>query len=122
MSLPIVTLEDHIEGDTFSGIPVIGPIIINGSAPGTAAARVQLSLQRVPYKTGAKVLFDSEEVEGSFPITIVDPDTWEFSVPEVSWENFTLPEGKYQGHLQITDISNVRLTTHDVRMEVKPDI
>lgn len=122
MSLPIVQLEDHTEGDTWDGIPVIGPIIINEAAPGVAAARVRLRFKRVPYGAGGEIAFDSDTVEGAHPITIVNPDTWEFLVPPVSYEDFTLPEGKYQGHLEITDVLGVRLTTHDVRMTVNPDI
>lgn len=119
MSIPIVNLADHIQGDTWPGIPVIGPILINGAQPGAAAARVQLSFTRINTATRVVVSFDSQSETGTFPINIVDAATWEFEIPEVDYGDFTVTAGKYEGHLIITDVLGKRITTHDVRMKVE---
>jgi hypothetical protein len=121
MAAPLVTLEYQTAGDTWEGIPVIGPIIINGSPPGVAAARARMKLSRVPFVAGAALSFDSEPGDSVLPITIVDADTWEFFVPEVPYTQFTLPPGDYVGHFEITDVNGKRLTTHKLKMEVGTD-
>jgi hypothetical protein len=112
----LVQLENHVAGDTWQGIPVIGPILINALQPGVAAQRVEMSLSRTP--TGPSFQFDTEAADGVLPITIVDADTWEFMVPPVGFDDFTVTPGKYEGHLAITDAAGERLTTHELRMTV----
>ena len=121
MPAALVTLEDHIAGDSWQGIPVIGPIIINEAQPGAAAARVRMTLNRTPMTTGARMMFDSDGGDGTYPITIVDAQTWEFTVPGVAYSAFTLPTGNYVGHLEITDVNGERLTTHEIHMEITTD-
>lgn len=113
----IVQLENHVAGDTWQGVPVIGPITINAQAPGVTAARVRMTLTRTP--SGPSVEFDSDA--GLLPITIVDEDTWEFTIPPVDFDDFPVTAGQYSGHLEITDASGERLTTHELRMTVLPD-
>ena len=115
--LPIVKLENHVAGDTWQGIPVIGPILINGLPPASPAERVRLTLRKVPAATGAEKIFDS----GLGNITIVNAATWEASIPEVPFANFTLPEGRYEGHLEFTDTAGVRLTTHEIHLSILED-
>lgn len=112
----IVQLAAHVEGDSWQGIPTIGPFVINDAPPATPAARVRLRLSRVPPVVGATREFDSlgEDAE----IEIVDAATWEFSLPRVHFSKFTLPAGKYEGQLEITDTNDYRMTTHEVRMVI----
>lgn len=121
MSLPLVKLEPHVAGDTWVGIPTIGPLLINGLQPGVAAARMRLTLTLSRSQTVASVEFDTEAGEGILPITIVDAATWEFTIPEVDFADFDLPAGIYEGHLEITDVNGVRLTTHHLVLPILPD-
>ena len=121
MSLPLVKLEPHTSGDTWDGIPTIGPLIYNGAPPEFAAARVRLTLSLVRSSVTSVAVFDTEPGEGVFPIEIVDAATWEFTIPAVPFADFVLPPGNYEGHLEITDINGVRLTTHNILLPINPD-
>ncbi len=76
-----IDLEDAKRGDKWVGIPVIGPILINGSMPTAALARIRMWFT---HPDGAVFKLDSDTDQApDAPITITDEDTWEAVVPEV---------------------------------------
>jgi len=115
MPIPTVQLEPHIAGDTWQGIPVIGPFTINDAPPESPVARVRLTMTR----SGGHQSRTFDSADGS--IVIVDADTWECSIPPVPFANFTLPPGTYSGQLEFTDEDGVRLTTHNVVLTILLD-
>lgn len=123
MTPAIITLEDHVSGDTWQGIPVIGPIqiqsgetLVNFPYP-IASARLNLT------KLGACTPSLTLATTGSpmAPIYFVEVDTWEMEIPPVSPEVWTPTPGQYQGHFETTDTNGTVLTIYDVRFNVLPD-
>ena len=123
MTPATITIEDHVSGDTWQGIPVIGPIQIQSGEDLVnfpyAIASARLNFSRIASPSPVFTL----ATEGSpmAPITIEDPDAWELSIAPVSPEVWTPAPGSYQGHFETTDTEGTVLTIYDIRMTVLPD-
>jgi hypothetical protein len=123
MTPAIITIEDHVSGDTWQGIPVIGPIqILSGETlinfpHAIASARLNFSRIAAPFPVFAM----STSGDAMAPIIIVDADAWELAIPPVSPDIWTPAPGSYQGHLETTDTEGTVLTIYDIRFTVLPD-
>jgi hypothetical protein len=104
---PKTILPAVVEGDTWPGIPALGPVTIDGDAPTFPAALVRLHFRRVndPAATG----LDLSSAPGG-GITIVNAGTWFFSVSPIAYPAFTLAQGNWEADLEITDSAGVRTT------------
>ncbi len=112
-----ITLPDHTRGDTWVGIPTVGPIGVSGEFDeyltplGTTA--ISAKLHFIPVNGTTPVFRCETGGGGDAPILIVTAAPfWEFSVPPVSPTLFTLPVGNYIGMLQVTDSDGVKSTFH----------
>ena len=117
MSYPVkISLDSHVRGDRWPGIPTIGPVTINGVQPSSALTRI-----RAQFRSPRRGVFtlDSDDVgDRDAPIIIGNATTWEASVPEVvdflpevgdwSWDmefyqaGFDGPRTFYHGILTVT--------------------
>ena len=119
-----VALEDHTAGDTWPGIPTIGPIVIsiNGAtavAPTypLASARIHLTREGSPLpaiKIGCAADDDA-------PLIIISGADWQMSVPRVSHTIFPRLPGLYTGQLETTDTQGTVLTTHSLSLRITRD-
>ena len=121
---PII-LPDHTRGDTWLGIPTIGPI---GVTDGGDAYQVPVGAPIVAaklhfIKVGDTVPAIAFETDGSgdAPIVIQDAANWELSVPPVAPADFPLSVGNYVGLLQITDADGIALTYHRYHLPIPID-
>ena len=129
-----VVLEDHTAGDSWQGIPTIGPITNNGVPMPFPIARVQMTISKgnIHSTTSSgrlkpSLYLDSQAPEEGetitkYPITIVDAETWEISIPRVPKEGFQVSPGYYVGALRITDSDGMVITTHEIGFEVNRDL
>jgi hypothetical protein len=105
-AIPTVTLDPVVEGDTWPGIPGIGPVTINTEPPAYAADQARLHFRRVNATTTTGIDLSTE----TGGIVIVDAATWELSVPPVPYPQFSLTQGNWEADLEITDSAGTRLT------------
>jgi len=123
MTPAIITLEDHVSGDTWQGIPIIGPIQILSGVTLTnfpyPIASARLTLARVGSYASALTLASSGTRMA--PITVVDAAAWQLAIPPVSPAVWTPAAGSYRGHFEFTDTQGTVTTIYDVRMTVLPD-
>jgi hypothetical protein len=123
MTPAIIILEDHVSGDTWQGVPVIGPIqILSGETLTNfpyPIASVRLNISRIGGHRVSLTLASSGTPMA--PITITDVDTWELVIPPVAPSVWTPPDGDYQGHFEVTDSQDTIITIYDVRFTVLPD-
>lgn len=125
MTPAIITIEDHVSGDTWQGIPVIGPIQIQSGETltnfpyGIASAR--LTFSRIESYPNTLTLASTGSPMA--PITIVDASAWQLEIPPVPPSVWTPAAGNYQGHLEITgnDDPATVITIYDIRFLVLPD-
>ena len=112
--IPSFILPTHTRGDSWLGIPTIGPLGVDDGGDGyqvpmgtpiTAAAlhffRVGATVPAITFETGGT---------GDAPLVIQDAANWELSVPPVNPEDFTLPAGNYVALLKITDGDGITLS------------
>jgi hypothetical protein len=99
-----ITLDPVVEGDTWGGIPGIGPVTFNTDPPAYPAAEVRMNFRKGSGSTGIDLSTDTGG------IVIVDADTWELSVPPVPYPQFSLTQGNWEADLEITDTAGTRLT------------
>ena len=121
---PLVELYNMVSGDTWRGIPLIGPITVQepddlvAVQPSAALVSVSLNLTR----TGAKspsITFGTADVAGvDAPITIGNAVTWEITIPAVQEELWVPVKGTYNGHVKTTDADGYVLTVYWLRIVV----
>lgn len=74
-------IQDVKRGDKWVGIPVIGPILINGSTPEATLSRIRMHFL---HPSGLVFKLDSDSAaERDGPITISNATTWAALVPPV---------------------------------------
>lgn len=110
-----VRLDDHTSGDTWQGIPTIGPIVdeATGTTPGSEMGSAELWLYRdaidTPFKLSTVVLGRHA------PINIFgNPANWELSIPPVAAATFPPGVGEWHGKLKITDAAGEKLTYYNI--------
>lgn len=123
MDPAIITLENHVSGDTWQGIPVIGPIQIQS---GSSFANfpyplelVRLHLARLGSKKASLTL--SSSGSSMAPIDILDANTWQMAIPPVAPSVWSPEPGNYQGHFECSDEQGTIITLYDIRFQVLPD-
>jgi hypothetical protein len=90
---PTQTLDPVTEGDTWPGIPTIGPVTINQSPMPWTAESATLIFRRIGNGCGTREL--------AAPVEIVDGVTWEFTVPEIAYSSFDIREGRWEGDFKV---------------------
>jgi hypothetical protein len=100
-----VQLEEHYHGDPWQGIPTVGPILIDDFQPATPLTRV-----RFEFRKEGVLLFtvDSAPDEGDAPAVIVNPTTWEASVPPVKESPLTPGLWSWDAEYYCTDFADKR--------------
>lgn len=75
-------LDDHVQGDTWEGITLIGPVTINGAAPALPLASATLTFRR-SYSDfePAYVLTTGTPPQGQGQMTLQSAAEWRLSVP-----------------------------------------
>ena len=115
-----IQLDSHVSGDTWQGIPVIGPILNGTEAMPVAAASARLTLAKSGSRSNAFTLGSTGTVDA--PITLVNGADWSFVIPEVSKEVWTPPPGTYTGHFEVTDTAGAILTVYQLTLQVLSDL
>lgn len=119
MSQPVnIPLAAHYQGDRWPGISAIGPVLVNGSTPAGALARI-----RMQFRNGSNLFtFDSDPAQSpDAPITISNAATWLATVPAV--EGFlSAASGQWSWDMEFyeTGVSGHR-TFYSGTLLVKPD-
>ena len=125
MTPAIVNFTPHTPGDTWQGIPTIGPIQMSVDGGALVAMPAPIASARLHWSKGdaypAVAKFSTTPAADESPITIVNAATWELSVPPVEPDGFPLTEGNWYAHLEITDTDGTVWTTHECRMAVGVD-
>jgi hypothetical protein len=91
-----IDLDYHKRGDRWNGIPIIGPILVNGVTPTGALTGI-----RMQFKNNKGSVFRLHSDTGQLPdapISIDSGDTWVASVPEV--ENFVPVAGDWDWDME----------------------
>jgi hypothetical protein len=91
-----IALPDHKRGDRWPGISSIGPILINGSTPAGALARV--SMHFIKAGGGIYRLDSDAATTPDAPITISNASTWAVVIPEV--QDFLPTSGKWRWDME----------------------
>lgn len=120
MSTPVqIPLDSHYRGDKWVGIPVIGPVVVNGVTPSGALSRIRMHLV---HPTGAVFRMDSDAGEDpDAPIVIDDSATWEAHVPEV--QNFVQLAGQWKWDMEFYEGSDTSpQTLYFGSLNVRSDI
>ena len=113
-----IQLDPHTKGDTWQGIPSIGPILFNGIQPTSQLDRIRMQI-RSAGPTGTLVLtFDSETGDEDYEITITDATTWEAEIAEIPEDEFDLAAGPYYWSMRFWDKDGVARTLYDGGFEV----
>jgi hypothetical protein len=99
-------LDPTHQGDSWEGIPAIGPVTVNTEQPPAAAALVRMHFRRV-NSTSSEGLDLSSETGG---LVIMNAETWEFMVPEIPYGEFTLTQGEWEADLEVTNVAGFRKT------------
>lgn len=118
-----IPLPDHKRGDRWPGIPVIGPVLVNGSTPSEALARVVMTLKlKQPSGRPEKVYkLDSDATDRDAPITIDNAATWAASVPPV--QEFVDEAGEWFWDMAFYDaVNSGPLTFYKGILKVNPDV
>jgi len=77
-----INLPDHKRGDRWPGVPVGGPVLIDGLQPDNVLTRIRWHF--VHRGSGEVYRMDSDvESAPDAEIVISDETTWEWNVPEV---------------------------------------
>jgi hypothetical protein len=125
MTPAIITFDYHIPGDTWQGVPTIGPIFmaVDGGEPLPMSAPIASA--RMHWRLGdaypAAARHATTPADGESPIILVSAATWELSIPPVAPEFFPLSIGLWHGHLEITDTDGTVWTTHECLLPVGID-
>lgn len=116
----IIELPEHHQGDSWDGIPAIGPFTINGVAPASPLVGIRLYLVREGKGAPVIKLGTGEGVDA--PIVIHNAATWFASVPRISYEVFNPVVGTYWGDLEFTAADGWRKSPYRVKLPVTPDL
>jgi hypothetical protein len=122
----VVTLYNTRAGDTWAGIPVIGPVLAQGEDPEEPPAPMSAALvsARLHFtRAGARepAIRIGTGPDDDAPLTIVDADTWEMTVPPVPPSVWTLAPGSYRGDLETTDADGTVRTLYRLVLTVTGD-
>lgn len=114
----VVPLQDHKLGDEWDGIPIIGPIVVNGVTPALALTKVRCHFVGRESGTVFKISSDAGESPDA-PAVIDNATTWEAHIPAVEeflpsaeiwdWDIEFYGSGKttgktyYKGDLRVRD-------------------
>ncbi len=119
---PIIILFNHVAGDTWVGIPTIGPLQVENPDDGTmtrpGVPLDSATLEWTLEGAAAPALVISSAVGAAAPLSLVSAIQWELSVPPIGPEIFNLPAGKYLGRLKTIDSTGVVFTLHWYRLTV----
>lgn len=117
-----VRLDYHTSGDTWQGIPEIGPIVdeTTGTVPGSAMVSAELWLY-LDDGTDPFKIATSEAVGEEAPINIVSAANWELTIPAVAAATFPAGVGEWHGKLKITDAAGEKLTYYNVTFAAGPE-
>jgi hypothetical protein len=130
---PLVELYNLRSGDTWRGIPLVGPVTVIEPDVGPPAVQpsanlvsVRCNLTREGAKSPALRMATANvaTADTDVTITIGDPVTWEFTIPAVpptAWHPSPLPAGVYTGDIETTDADGYVLTTHTLQITVTSD-
>lgn len=125
---PFIELFNLVSGDTWRGIPQIGPVTIQGPddeapvQPSTTLVSVRLNFTREGARSPS-IRFGTMDVpDADAPIVIDNAVTWEFSIAPVSPATWTPPAGVYTGHVETTDSDGLVLTIYKLQLTVTPDL
>jgi hypothetical protein len=100
MSKPVnIPFESHYRNDTWDGVPVIGPILINGLQPAASLVSARMDFRQPVSKVLGHRLSTTPGV-GEGTVTIVDATTWEMTIPE---QDLPLDAGRWEWDLETTD-------------------
>lgn len=94
-----VDLSPFVEGDTWNGIQLIGPVTINGDPPAASLAVARLGFKRNYSDFQHAAMVSSQDGEGG-PLEIIDADLWTMSVPA---QQLPLLAGQYRWDLETVD-------------------
>lgn len=125
MTTALVIFECHTPGDTWPGVPTIGPILmaVDGGAPLPMSAPIASA--RLHWCKGdaypAAARLSTAPAAGEGTIVIVSAAAWELSIPPVAPDLFALTSGDWFAHLEITDTDGIVWTTHECRLKVGVD-
>tara|TARA_R110000772_G_scaffold101872_1_gene202464 strand:+ start:28 stop:381 length:354 start_codon:yes stop_codon:yes gene_type:complete len=86
-----INLSSHVLGDKWVGIPVIGPILVNGSQPASTLARV-----RMQFNLGTNTFTLDSDVGSE--IAISNATTWEATVAQT--QSFLTVAGQWSWSMQ----------------------
>ena len=100
MNPGILVLPNMVQGDQWDGV-VISNLLVDGETPTVPLSRVEMSFTAYPLAGPTVVLYSPGD------ITIVDPDTWEVTVPS---QYLNLPQGTYNYGISFYDENNNRKT------------
>ena len=98
-----ITLEGHVLGDKWQGIPVIGPILVNAAQPAVTLARVVMTL----IQTGATTVTLDSDISG---ITISNATTWEVTIPQL--QTFVTTAGDWDWNIQFYSTGDTNPQTY----------
>jgi hypothetical protein len=108
MSTPVnIPFEPHYRNDTWDGVPIIGPVKINGLQPVVALASARMDFRSFGSKVLGHRLSTAPGV-GEGTIAIVNAVTWEMTIPE---QDLPLEAGRWDWDLETTDV-NGRVKTY----------
>jgi hypothetical protein len=116
-----INLPTHKRGDEWPGIPVIGPIIIDGTTPAEELTRIRCHF--VCRSTPALVyrLDTDTEAEPDAPIIIDDAVNWEAHVPPI-YTGFLSESGEWEWDMEFyRDGRTVPITLYKGVLTVKKD-
>lgn len=112
-------LPDYKVGDRWPGVPVIGPITINGVQPENALTRIRMHFV---HPSGRRYRLDSDAgAERDAPITITNATTWQAQIPEI--QNFLPLDETWSWDMEFYEEGNTGpLTFYEGSINVTPSI
>ena len=130
---PLIILYNLRSGDTWRGVPLVGPVTViepdvgpPAVAPTYALVSVRCNLTRDGALSPALRMATANVATAATDatITIGVAATWEFTIPAVpptAWHPSPLPAGIYTGDIETTDAAGYVLTTHTIQITVTAD-
>lgn len=133
-----ITLDPMTEGDSWDGIPVIGPIVFRHYDPEDEAAGedgyviddppgplVAARLTFARKDEAVNVLVCSSDVtapapSGQHPITITDAETWALVVPPMDYADFPMTAGTWEADFEFFWGTGHKKTYYRITQVIKP--
>lgn len=119
MSPTQVTLDPMVRGDTWLGIPSLGPITIDGQPPSAAVASARMYFRRSVLDISPAYELRSSPGSGEGAVSIDDAAAWVFSVPA---QPLPLAPGKWKWDMEFTDANGFVYTFYAGTQQVNPDV